>query len=162
MKNSKNNENWEMPDFQREVPVRFWEPGKKLIKSIRDYQSLDDKNFFSFFKKKLCVLRHRFWSVVCSSEIDLNCTIGGGLLIPHPYGIVIHPDAVIGVNCLIFQNTTLAGKVELKYHVDIGAGAFIRGPITLHENVKVGANSVVLEDVPANSVVVGVPAKIVN
>jgi serine O-acetyltransferase len=61
--------------------------------------------------------------VVCGAEIDLNCNIGGGLLMPHPNGIVIHPKAIIGLNCLIFHQVTLVGIVKLGFHVDIGAGA---------------------------------------
>lgn len=52
-------------------------------------------------------MQHRLWSVVTGAEIDLNAKIGGGLLRPHPNGIVIHPDAVIVCNCLIFQQVTL-------------------------------------------------------
>ncbi|MAF63996.1 MAG: serine acetyltransferase [Blastomonas sp.] len=151
--------NWKVPDWSREAPQRFWDPGKKLLLSIRDYQKSTGKSPFSLMRKKICVLRHRFWSVVCSSEIDLNCQIGGGLLLPHPYGIVIHPKAVIGENCLIFQNVTLAGEVELKHHVDVGAGAFLRGPITVNANVKIGANAVLTTDAEPNSVYIGVPAK---
>ncbi len=53
------------------------------------------------------MLRHRFWSVVTGADIPLGCRIGGGLLLPHPNGVVIHPDAAIGPNCLIFQQVTL-------------------------------------------------------
>lgn len=149
---------WSRPDWTRESPKRFWDPGRKLLKAIRDYQRHEKKTLYCLAARGLCVLRHRFWSAVCSSEISLNTKIEGGLLLPHPYGIVIHPDAEIGPNCLIFQNVTLAGKVKLKYHVDVGAGAFLRGPISISENVTIGANAVVLNDVKANSVCVGVPA----
>jgi serine acetyltransferase len=49
------------------------------------------------FIRKSLVLRHRFWSVVAGADIPLNCRIGARLLIPHPNGIVIHPDVQIGV-----------------------------------------------------------------
>ena len=78
---------------------------------------------------------------------------------PHPTGIVIHPDATLGPNCLIFQQVTLAGKVELSGHVDIGAGAKLLGPIKLGDHARVGANAVVTEDVPAGATVVGIPAR---
>jgi serine O-acetyltransferase len=57
--------------------------------------------------KRIHVLRHRFWSIVCGAEIPINCQIGGGLLLPHPNGIVIASDAVVGPNCLIFHQVTL-------------------------------------------------------
>lgn len=155
----KNDVDWQTPIWDREKPRRFWDPSRKLLLSIRDYQKLKMKgDALSTLFMKLCVLRHRFWTVVTGAEIDLNCQIGGGLLMPHPNGIVIHPHAVIGANCLIFQQVTLAGKVELGYHVDVGAGAKILGPLKIGDNVRVGANSVVTKPVASNQTVVGIPA----
>ncbi len=116
---------------------------------------------------KFCVLRHRFWSVVTGADIPLNCRIGGGLRIPHPNGIVIHPSAEIGVNCLIHQQVTIGTKMNggfpvIKGHVDIGAGAKILGSVTLHEHSLVGANAVVTKDVYSYEVVAGIPAKVVK
>ncbi len=151
---------WSLPDWGREKPLQFWDPGRKLIKSIRDYQSLKGSNKpLGNFRSKLVVLRHRFWSIVTGAEIDLSCQIGGGLLIPHPNGIVIHPSSKIGPNCLILQQVTLAGAVELGYHVDIGAGAKVLGPLTVGNNARIGANAVVTKDVGAGETVVGIPAK---
>ena len=89
----------------------------------------------------------------------------GGLLIPHPNGIVIHPDAEIGVNCLIFQQVTIGtrdgvGVPAIAGHVDIGAGAKILGPVHVGAHAKIGANAVVSTDVPSGSVAVGIPARI--
>jgi serine O-acetyltransferase len=114
----------------------------------------------------MAVLRHHFWSVITGADIPLNCRLGGGLLLPHPNGIVIHPDADIGPNCLLFQQVTIAngsgGAPKIKGHVDIGAGAKILGGITIGEHAKIGANAVVLTDVPSGATAVGVPAKIVR
>jgi serine O-acetyltransferase len=113
------------------------------------------------------VLWYRWWSAVCGAEIDLKVRIGGGLLIPHPNGIVIFPDVVIGPNCLIFQQVTLgiggrtAGCPILGGHVDVGAGAKILGGVTIGDHAKIGANAVVLDDVPGGATAVGVPARIV-
>lgn len=151
---------WSIPNWERERPTQFWDPSRKLLKSIRDYQSLKQSNKpFKNIRSKLVVLRHMFWSIVTGAEIDLSCQIGGGLLLPHPNGIVIHPDSTIGANCLIFQQVTLANVVELGYHVDIGAGAKILGPLTLGNNSRVGANAVVTKDVLDGETVVGIPAK---
>jgi serine O-acetyltransferase len=97
---------------------------------------------------KPIVLRHRFWSIVTGADIPLTCQIGGGLLIPHPNGIVISPSAVVGVNCLIFQQVTLGtrrggGAPTLEGHVDIGAGAKILGAVTIAAHSEIKANSVV-------------------
>jgi serine O-acetyltransferase len=112
-------------------------------------------------------LRHRFWSAVTGAEIPLNCNIGGGLLIPHPNGIVIHPGAKIGVNCLIFQQVTIGtrhgpGEPVIEGHVDIGAGAKILGTVRIGAHARVGANAVVLSDVPAGAAAIGIPAKIIE
>jgi len=150
---------WSQPDWTRERPRKFWDPGRKLLLSIRDYQKLKgSKNPVYMFRKKICVFRHRFWSVVSGAEIDLSCNLGVGLLIPHPNGIVIHPNSKIGVNCLIFQQVTLAGAVELGFHVDIGAGAKLIGPLKIGNNVRIGANAVVTKDVQDGVTVAGIPA----
>jgi serine O-acetyltransferase len=99
--------------------------------------------------------------VVTAADIPLNCQIQGGLLLPHPNGIVIHPDAVIGPNCLILQQVTIVSGVTIGGHVDLGAGAKIIRPVTIGSHAKIGANAVLLCDVPAYSVAVGVPAQIV-
>jgi len=52
--------------------------------------------------------RHLFWSIASGADIPLNSHIAGGLIIPHPNGVVIHPDAKVGSNCIIFQQVTLA------------------------------------------------------
>ena len=135
------------------------------MRAIRKYQALDQAggSIFSLLFKKYWVLSHRFWSVVCGAEIDLRCKIGGGLLIPHPNGIVIHPNTVIGPNCLILQQVTIGvgadGVPVIGGHVDIGAGAKILGNIKLGDHSRVGANAVVLKDVTMYDTVVGIPAK---
>ena len=157
---TKSDAEWAIPDWNREAPRRFWDPSRKLLKSIRDYQKHQSAGSrIAYLLQKYCKLRHRFWSVISGAEIDLHCQIGGGLLIPHPNGIVIHPDSVIGPNCLIFQQVTLAGPCKLGFHVDIGAGAKLLGPLTIGDNVRVGANAVVTSDVQNDLTVVGIPAK---
>src|SRR6476469_7188367 len=97
------------PDWSRERRLAGrWEPGKALLKCIRDYQRARERG--AILSAKLAVLRHRIWSIVTGADIPLNCKIGGGLLIPHPNGIVIHADAEIGVNCLIFQQVTIGTR----------------------------------------------------
>src|SRR5262245_14877012 len=155
----------EIPDWSRERPRQFWDPGRTLLRTLRRYQYWRDRG--GMLSRLLCkwfVLTHRFWSVVSGAEIPLNCKIGGGLLIPHPNGIVIHPDAKIGVNCLIFQQVTVGtrgsgGAPVIEGHVDIGAGAKILGPVRVGAHALVGANSVVLADVERGITVVGLPAK---
>jgi serine O-acetyltransferase len=138
----------EIPDWDREKPARFWEPGKKLLLSIRRYQRWRKRGILGTLVSKLVLLQYRFWSVVTGADIPLTCEIGGGLLIPHPNGIVIHPDARIGVNCLIFQQVTIGtrrggGVPLIEGHVDIGAGAKIFGDVRIPSHSLVRANSVI-------------------
>lgn len=137
------------PDWSREALTAFWQPGRRLLKAIRDYQGLENRNgIFSKIRRRLCVWRHRFWCIVTGADIPLECKIGGGLLIPHPNGIVIHPHAEIGVNCLIFQQVTIGtrrggGVPTLEGHVDVGAGAKIFGAVVIPAHSEVPANAVV-------------------
>lgn len=156
------------PDWSRERPGGWWDPPRRLLKAIRDYQRHRDRpGWLSPLLRRWAVLRHRFWSVVTGADIPLNCRIGGGLLLVHPNGIVIAPEVEIGPNCLILQQVTLGygGKVpgvpKVGGHVDIGAGAKVLGGVTLGDHCKVGANAVVLCDVPPGATAVGVPARIV-
>jgi serine O-acetyltransferase len=155
----------DIPDWTREYYRAFsWNPPRALLQSIRDYQNAT--GLFAGIKRKYAVLRHRFWSVVTGADIPVNAKIGGGLLIPHPNGIVIHPDAQIGVNCLLFQQVTIGandrGFPILGGHVDVGAGAKILGPVHIGDHARIGANAVVLIDVPPHGVAVGNPARIVS
>jgi len=146
-----------VPDWSRERKrPGEWRPGKALLASIRDYQK------YRGLRRKLAVFRHRFWSAVSGADIPINSEIGGGLLIPHPNGIVIHPQARIGPNCLLFQQVTIGdagGVPTIGGHVDIGAGAKILGPIHIGDHARIGANAVVLSDVPAGATMVGIPAR---
>ena len=103
-------------------------------------------------------------------EIHPGAKIGKGLFIDHGMGVVIGETAEIGNNVTLFQGVTLGGtgKEKGKRHptvrdnVVIGAGAKVLGNILIGKNSRVGANAVVLKEVPANSVVVGVPGKVVR
>jgi serine O-acetyltransferase len=148
------------PDWSREAVTQFWDPGKKLIRAVRRYQAARARG--ARLAMKYWALNHRIWSVITQCEIHLTCEIGGGLRLPHPTGIVVHPEARIGVNCMLFQQVTLAGAVELGGHVDVGAGAKILGPVRLGDDVRVGANAVVTRDVPAGKTVAGIPARILG
>lgn len=151
------------PLWSREQPRRYWDPGRKLLRSIRRYQAAKARGgMMGRLVSKYWALQHRFWSTVTQCEIDLTCQIGGGLLLTHPQGIVIHPKSVIGPNCLIFHQVTLAGQVTLGGHVDIGAGAKLLGPLTVGNHARIGANAVVTCDVPAGATVAGIPARILS
>lgn len=101
-------------------------------------------------------------------EIHPGACIGRRFFIDHGMGVVIGETAIVGDDVLIYQGVTLggAGLEKGKRHptignnVVIGAGANILGNITIGDNSYVGANAVVIKDVPPNSTVVGVPGRI--
>ena len=157
----------ELPDWSREAKRFYeWDPARSLLASIRSYQRHAASRLpWASILRRVSVLRHRVWSVVSGADIPLNSQIGGGLLMPHPNGIVIHPAASIGPNCLIFQQVTIGmnsdiGVPTLRGHVDVGAGAKILGSVTIGEHARIGANSVVMQDIPAGATAVGVPAHV--
>lgn len=152
-----------IPDWSREAITQFWHPSAKLMRSVRRYQACRSKGgILGRVFAKYWVLNHWFWSLVTQSEIHLNTEIGGGMRLTHPTGIIIHPKARIGVNCMIFHQVTLAGEVVLGGHVDVGAGAKLIGPITVGDDVTIGANAVVTKDVPSGVTVAGIPARIIS
>jgi len=151
-----------IPDLSREAPQRLWDPPRRLLKSLRRYQANRERaGLVAAGIRYLSVLEHRFWSIASGADIPLDCHLGGGLLLVHANGIVIHPDATVGPNCLILQQVTLTEGVRLGGHVDIGAGAKIIGPVSIGDHATVGANAVVLSSVPEGATAVGVPSRVI-
>ena len=110
-------------------------------------------------------------------EIHPKAKIGKNLFIDHGMGVVIGETSEIGDNVTIYHMVTLGGispsidssnqrdvkrHPTLKNNVVVGSGAQILGPVIVEENAKIGANAVVTKDVPANAVMVGIPAKNLN
>lgn len=152
-----------VPDWSREDVRQFWDPGYKLLRAVRRYQKAKARGgLLGGWLSKYWIVVHRFWSVVTQSEIHLCTDIEGGLRLPHPTGIIIHPNAKIGPNCQIFHQVTLTSSVVLGGHVDIGAGAKLIGPLTVGDHAEIGANSVVTKDIEAGTVVAGIPAKVLG
>jgi serine O-acetyltransferase len=148
------------PDWSREKPRSWWDPSRQLLRSIRKYQST--RGALAPLVRRYWVLQHRFWSVVTGAEIPIDARIGGGLLLPHPNGVVVHPKSEIGCNCLLFQQVTIAGGARIGGHVDVGAGAKVLGPSVVGNHVQIGANAVVKDDLPDGAVAVGIPARIIS
>jgi serine O-acetyltransferase len=103
-------------------------------------------------------------------EIHPGAEIGKGVFIDHGMGVVIGETAIVGEYTLIYQGVTLGGtgKESGKRHptlgnnVVVGTGAKVLGNLQIGDRVRIGAGSVVLQDVPADSTVVGIPGKIIS
>ncbi len=103
-------------------------------------------------------------------EIHPGAKIGRRFFIDHGMGVVIGETTEIGNDVTIYHQVTLGGTSTKKgkrhptigNNVVIGAGAKVLGPVKIGDNCKIGANSVVIKDVPPNSTVVGIPGKIVR
>lgn len=127
---------------------------------------------------KLYQKGHYFWARYVSQrgarktgiEIHPGAQIGKGFFIDHGNGVIIGETTIIGDNVTLYQGVTLGGtgKEQGKRHPTIGnnvmisAGAKVLGSFKVGDNTKIGAGSVVLEEVPPNSTVVGVPGRVVR
>jgi serine O-acetyltransferase len=119
--------------------------------------------------RKLCSLVYKilfkFVQILTGIELPCEAVVGRNFVIDHFGGIIVSGYAQFGDNCRI-RNGVVVGLRRVEEHfapvignnVDIGAGAKLLGRITVGENSIIGANAVVLEDVPANSIAIGVPA----
>ena len=163
---------------------------KEEIKVIRERDPAIKSNMevllYPSFKAILCyrvahrfyVKRHYFLARWVSQravrktgiEIHPGATIGKGLFIDHGSGVIIGETAILGDNITLYQGVTLGGtgKEQGKRHptlednVMVSAGAKVIGSFTIGKNSKIGAGSVVIEEVPPNCTVVGVPGRIVR
>lgn len=111
----------------------------------------------------------RLQYLLFNSSVPASCEIGKGT--KFGYGgiaVVLHARTVIGKNCMIGQGVTIGGKSGwyevpvIGDNVHISAGARILGPVRIGNNVIIGANAVVVKDVPDNCIVAGIPAKIIK
>jgi len=129
--------------------------------------------FSHWFWQKRFHLLARFLSHVAKMltgvEIHPGATIGHRVFIDHAAGVVIGETAEVGDDVTLYQGVTLGGTSlhkgkrhpTLMNGVIVGSGAQILGPLTVGEHARVGANAVVLQDVPAGMTVVGIPARVV-
>ncbi|MBI3091177.1 MAG: serine O-acetyltransferase [Candidatus Tectomicrobia bacterium] len=126
-----------------------------------------------FWQQRLCLLARwfshlgRFFTGI---EIHPAAKLGAGLFIDHGMGVVIGETAEVGENCTLYHGVTLGGTrlAKEKRHptvgdnVVIGVGAKVLGNLKIGDNSRIGANSVVIRDVPPNSTAVGIPSKVVE
>lgn len=107
--------------------------------------------------------------IICGVEIGVSARIGRRLVIEHSGCIVIHGSVSMGDDCVVRQGVTIGnrrlddpfGAPSLGNRVNIGAGAKLLGRIRIGDDVEIGANAVVLSDVPDGALAVGIPARII-
>ncbi len=153
------------PAARSNLEIYFLYPGFKAIRMHRraHFYYTHGLHFLARFVSQRAVRK-------TGIEIHPGATIGRRLVIDHGTGIVIGETAEIGDDVLIYQGVTLGGtgKDVGKRHPTIGnnvmisAGAKVLGPFKIGDNSRVAAGAVVLEEVPPNSTVVGVPARVVR
>src|SRR5919109_2782847 len=135
-------------------------PGVQALLAHRVAHALDDHRV-PLAPRMLALFTRSFTNI----EIHPGADIGDGLFIDHGTGVVIGETAEVGDNVTIYQGVTLGGTgfatgkrhPTVEDNVTIGSGAKLLGPIRIGHGSKIGANSVVIHDVPPNSTVVGTP-----
>jgi serine O-acetyltransferase len=116
---------------------------------------------------KLYWLPYRLIETAVGITLPVSAQIGPGLRIWHFGNVIVHPDAVIGANCTLRQGVTIGNRnndgpvPRIGDNVEFGAYAQVLGDVTVGNNCKIGAMSVVLCDVPDNATAVGIPAKVI-
>jgi len=151
-----NGQDWTKPGFRTLAVHRFgvWRMGFRS-KLVRAPLSLMYRALFRHCRN------------VYGIELPWSVSVGRGVVIEHQGGIVIHGASVIGDRCIIRQGCTMGlrrlddvtAAPVLEPGVQLGAGAAVLGRITIGAGSRIGANAVVLDDVPAGVVVFGVPAR---
>jgi len=150
---------WTKPGFQAVLVQRFgvW---RIEIKSL-------------IFRAPLSFLYRMFYRKIRNTygiELPYTVVLGRRVIVEHQHGIVIHGNSVIGDDCIIRQGVTIGNRYldqpfeapKLGKRVNIGAGAKILGNVTIGNDVCIGANAVVISDIPSGQTVVGIPAKIIH
>lgn len=147
--------------FNASFKITFWFRVGSYLKG--------KSNFFFLCLFGIVFLIHKHNQYKTGIQLPFKTNIGPGLVFPHFSCIIINPKTKIGENCTVFQGVTIGskrgadgGSPQFGDNCVIGAGASIIGNCKIGNNVFIGANALVVKDIPDNSVVGGNPAKILN
>ena len=147
----------------------IFHPGFRIAVISRIIAYLRFRKHFKYLSYPL-ILFHTFLKEFSGICISYSMVVGEGFYIPHPGGIVVNQNSIIGNNCYLSHNVTI-GKVHtgdksgvptIGDRVYLGPGSVILGNIKIGDDAAVAANSVVISDVPSGVFVAGSPAKIVR
>jgi len=147
---------------------------RSLIRGLlsQGFQAILVYRFFRWLKLKRIpsqpfrFIFERAIEITTGISMPVECNIGKGLRIHHFGGIIFHPSVEMGKYCTIYHGVTIGDRggygraARIGSNVIIGAGAKIIGEITIGDNCKIGANSVVDKNIPGNSVVFGNPMQL--
>ena len=159
--------------FSKHIIRYLFEAGYKYITWLgithKLYISQYKKVLFPLFIISRFILKH--YGYKYGFDISYKATIGKGFQIAHFGYIVVPSSTVIGDNCRMRPGVVLgrgdindmsAGGNVIGSNVEFGVGSKVMGPVTIGDNVIIGANAVVTKDVPSNSVVAGIPARVIR
>jgi len=161
-------------DYNRMKEIKGWGTLHALVDALlldNGFQALVAYRVGNTFRRWgvpfVPALCRRLSVAFCGIDILPHAEIGGGCYIPHGVGLVIGGATVIGEDCTLLQGVTL-GEARFEEtscprvgdRVTLGAGAKILGGISIGDDAFIGAGAVVLEDVPAQHIAVGVPAQV--
>jgi len=161
-------------DFRRLQEIKGWGTTRSVVDALfldNGFQALIAYRTGSTFRRwgvpLIPAVCRRLSVAFCGIDILPNAKIGGGCYIPHGVGLVVGGATIIGQDCTLLQGVTLGEArfdetdcPQVGDRVTLGAGAKILGGITVGDDAFVGAGAVVLEDVPAQHIAIGVPAKV--
>ncbi len=148
---------------ENKVLYFFWSLFSYFFRKITIYKRIFSNLYF-------CLIYFRSFRVVLLNDltIGLERLYQSKVYFPHPVGIVIGKGVKIGNNCTIYQNVTIGAKTGIgdKYptlgnNITVYANTCIIGDVTIGDNAIIGACSLVLQDIPANVIAVGNPAKVI-
>ncbi|EHA1082319.1 serine O-acetyltransferase [Photobacterium damselae] len=118
------------------------------------------------------VLFLKLLKFICGLDIPPRTKIGEGMILYHPQNIVINADSVLGRNVMLKHNVTIGNKIDpitgkhvspvIGNNVELSPGVIVLGGISVGDNSIIGAGSIVVKNIPANSIAVGSPAKVIK
>ena len=118
------------------------------------------------------VLFLKLLKFICGLDIPPRTKIGEGMILYHPQNIVINADSVLGRNVMLKHNVTIGNKIDsitgkhvspvIGNNVELSTGVIVLGGISVGDNSIIGAGSIVVKNIPANSIAVGSPAKVIK
>lgn len=156
--------------YESKVCLHFFNALKSFF--CKEFQAVFTFRVYNAFSRRklhpFTFFLYQFAKFIYGIDIAPKAKIGPGLRIVHCSDIVIGPNVIIGNDCVLFNGTTMGkrkpggkdGMPKVGNNVTIGTGAKLLGRITIGNSAKIGANSVVLIDVPENATAIGVPATV--